>query len=134
MGSFESRLVPKVHPAMRAIEPDDPAELHATVLTGDPEIMLECLLQEYAMMGWDAPQILRLFYDPGYPALNALLEHHGEPGIRRRLSAVVARTGVFRVSGTVREESEPGDDEPEPIPLGTRRVLAPKGDRHAEGL
>jgi hypothetical protein len=127
-------MVPKVHPATRGIESDDPLELHATAVVGDPEVMLECLIQEYVWMGWDREHILALFHSPFYPALNALLRHYGESGIRQRVAAVLARMGVFRVSGTVREEPEPEEDEPELLPLGTRRVLAPKGDSHAQGL
>jgi hypothetical protein len=127
-------MVPKAHPLTRGIESDDPLELHATAVAGDPEVMLECLVQEYVWMGWDCEHILALFHSPFYPALSALLRHCGESGIRSRVAAVLARMGVFRVSGTVREEPEPEDEEPELIPLGTRRVLAPKGDSHAQGL
>jgi hypothetical protein len=128
------RFVPKVHPLDRAAEADDPYTLHATAVGGDPEVMLECLVQEYAWMGWDVSQILRLFGDPGYPALNGLLDHYGIEGVRRRVAAVLGRMGVFRVSGAVRDEPEPEDDEPELIDLGTRRVLASKGDSHAQGV
>ncbi len=128
------RLVPKVHPATRPVEADDPLAPCATAVGGDPEVMLECLVQEYAWMGWDVSHILRLFGDPGYPALNGLLDHYGADGVRRRVAAVLARMGVFRVSGTVRDDPEPEDDEPELIQLGTRRVLAPKGDSHAQGV
>jgi hypothetical protein len=127
-------MVPKVHPLDRPAEADDPYTLHATAVSGDPEVMLECLVQEYAWMGWDMPQVLRLFADPGYPALNALLAHYGANGVRRRVAAVLGRMGVFRVSGTVRDEPEPEDDEPELMQLGTRRVRATKGDSHAQGV
>ena len=49
-------------------------------------------------------------------------------------AAVLGRMGVFRVSGTVRDDPEPEDDEPELIDLGTRRVLVSKGDSHAQGV
>jgi hypothetical protein len=134
MVSSESHLVPKVHPLDRAAEADDPYTLHATPVEGDPEVMLECLVQEYAWMGWGLPQILRLFGDPNYPALNGLLAHYGEEGVRRRVAAAQGRTGVFRFSGTVRDEPEPDDDDPELISLGTSRVPAPKGNSHVQGL
>jgi hypothetical protein len=134
MSTQSDRLVPKIHPATRGVEAGDPMELQATALAGDPEVMLECLIQEYVWMGWDREHIVALFHSPFYPALNALLEHYGEYGIQARVGAVLGRMGLFRVSGTVREEPETEVDEPELIPLGTRRVLAPKGDRHARGL
>jgi hypothetical protein len=134
MDTPPERFVPKVHPATRPVEADDPLALCATSVSGDPEVMLECLVQEYAWMGWGVPQILRLFGDPGYPALNGLLDHYGIEGVRRRVAAVLGRMGVFRVSGTVRDDPEPEDDEPELIDLGTRRVLVSKGDSHAQGV
>jgi hypothetical protein len=133
MNPRPDHLVPKVHPLARPVEADDPLALHATAVAGDPEVMLECLVQEYAWMGWDVPRVLHLFGDPHYPALNALLSHYGPDGVRRRVAAVLGRMGVFRVSGTVRDEPEP-DDEPELIQLGTRRVPTSKGDSHAQGL
>jgi hypothetical protein len=134
MDTPSQRLVPKVHPATRPVEADDPLTLHATPVAGDPEVMLECLVQEYAWMGWDTEQVLGLFRSPFYPALNALLDHYGEGGVRRRVAAVLGRMGVFRFSGAVRDEPEPDDEEPELIQLGTRRVSAPKGDSHAQGV
>src|SRR5262245_19305051 len=72
MASPLPSLVPKVHPTSRPVEPDDPLTLHATTVAGDPELMLHCLVQEYAWMGWDAEQILSLFRDPFYPVLHGL--------------------------------------------------------------
>ncbi len=136
MATPSERFVPKTHPATRAVEPDDPLGLHATAVGGDPDVMLECLVQEYAWMGWNVQQILALFHDPFYPALNALLRRYGEDGIRHRVATVLARTGAFRVSGTVRDEPEPPEDdhEPELIELGVARALAAKGDSHAQGV
>jgi hypothetical protein len=131
---MSANLVPKVHPATRPAEADDPYTLHATPVAGDPEVMLECLVQEFAGMGWDTEQVMALFRDPNHPALNALLGHYGEEGVRRRVAAVLGRTGSFRVSGAVRDDPGPDDEGPELIQLGTRRVLEPKGDSHAEGL
>jgi hypothetical protein len=131
---MSERLVPKVHPATRPIEANDPFSLHATAVSGDPEVMLECLVQEYAWMGWDTEQVVGLFHDPGYPALNALLEHFGEEDVRRRVEVVLKRMGVFRVSGTVLDEPEPEEEEePELIQLGIR-VYAGKGEHHVQGV
>jgi hypothetical protein len=111
-----SNLVPKVHPATRAVEPEDPMTLNATSVPGDPEVMLRCVIQEYARMGWDAPAILGLFRDPLYPALHALLDWYGEPRLRERLHAELARIGVLRFAATVRDEIEPTEDEHAAVP------------------
>jgi hypothetical protein len=134
MNPSSERFVPKVHPASRPAEADDPLTLHATAVAGDPEIMLECFVQEYAWMGWGTEQVLTLFRDPNYPALYALLGHYGEDGVRRRVAAVLGRMGSFHVSGVVRDDPEPDDDGPDLIELGTSRMLVSKGDSHAQGL
>jgi hypothetical protein len=120
MNPGSEKWVPKVHPATRAVEAEDPFELHATAVTGDPEVMLQCLVQEYAWMGWDAARIIGLFRDPSYPALNALREAFGEEGVSRRVHELLATMGVYRFEGTVHDEPEPDDAEPERIELGIR--------------
>jgi hypothetical protein len=112
------RFVPKVHPATRPVEPDDPLTLHATAVAGDPEVMLHCLAQEYAWMGWNAEDILRLFRDPFYPALHSLWCLYGEAGLRERLTAVLRQTGILRLDETLRDEPEQAEEEPELIQLG----------------
>jgi hypothetical protein len=127
-----SRFVPKVHPASRAAEPEDPLALHAIALEGDPELMLECLVQEYAGMGWDAEQILHLFRDPSYPALNELRLARGEARLRERVHALVRQAGGFYYRVTVREGPE--ESVPELLPLGIPaqwRPARPEGGDHA---
>jgi hypothetical protein len=129
MATESQRFVPKVHPLDRDALPEDPLTLHATPAEGDPEVMLECLVQEYVWMGWEPGQVLGLFRDPFYPALNGLLCLFGEEGVRARVAAVFGRMGVFRFRGAVRDEPEPA--EPELIQLGLRTRA--KGDSHAQG-
>jgi hypothetical protein len=134
MAVTPQRFVPKVHPATRAVEIDDPMTLHATPLPGDPEVMFRCVVEEYARMGCGAEEILALFRDPFYPALNALGERFGEAGVRERLAGVLRRTGVFCFQAAVSESPEPAA-EPELVQLGSRvRLSATKGENHAEGL
>jgi hypothetical protein len=136
MSASLENWVPKVHPATRAVEPEDPMTLHAAEVGGDPELMLQCVVQEYAWMGWDADQILSLFRDPSYPVLNQLGRFFGPDGVRRRVDALLERMGVFQVHGFVHEP--PLTDEPEPdlIQLGILENGRDewKGDDHVEGL
>ena len=131
MNAAKQQFVPKVHPATRDVAPDDPMTLHATPVAGDPEVMLRCVVQEYAWMGWGADRIASLFQDPFYPALSSLLQFYGEEGIRERIAAVLGRSGVLRFEESVREEPEPAeyDDEPElvqiRIPAGLCRERPP---------
>jgi hypothetical protein len=125
MSQPAERFVPKVHPATRAVEPEDPMTLHAVMLTGDPEVMLECLVQEYAWMGWGTEQILSLFRDPFYPALNELQRHCGEAAIRDRVTSLVRQMGVIRCQVVEREETEQAEPGPELIELGIRHRQEP---------
>jgi hypothetical protein len=129
MTTPSERFVPKVHPATRPAEPEDPWTLHATPVAGDPEVMLECLVQEYAWMGWDVEQILTLFRDPSYPALHALWRGCGEEGLRRRIAGVLRRMGVFRFRSVVCDEPEPA--EPELIELGVPPSWRSEENSHA---
>ncbi len=88
-------LVPKVHPLSRTVESEDPMELMATPAPGDPDVMLESIVQEFAWMGWNAEQLLELFHSPMYPVLNQLREHYGDDVIREKVEAVVGRAGVL---------------------------------------
>jgi hypothetical protein len=136
MTQSSERLVPKVHPATRPVEPEDPMTLHATPVAGDPEVMIRCLAQEFAWMGWDAEQILGLFQDPGNPVLYELQRAYGPDGLRARVAELLGEVGVLRVSGTVCDE--PDEPEPELIQLGlpaaSDRPASPEGSSHAQGL
>ncbi|HLN28857.1 MAG TPA: hypothetical protein VK395_14015 [Gemmataceae bacterium] len=120
MDTNPQQWVPKVHPATRSVEPEDPMTLHATAVPGDPEVMLRCLVQEFAWMGWDAEQIVPLFRDPFYPALNSLWCVHGEAGIRQRVQEALRQCAVLNVTATVVEEPESSESQPELIELGIR--------------
>lgn len=129
-------LVPKVHPASRAVEPDDPFLLYATPVTGDPEVMLRCVVEDYGWMGWKAEQILALFRDPGYPALNALRDFYGEDGIRRRITEALRPCATFQVRVEMHEVEEEPEEE-ELIELGIPAwgpAKQPTGDSHAAGV
>jgi hypothetical protein len=122
MSSSSEQWVPKVHPTTRAVEPEDPLELVATPVQGDPEVMLQCLVQEFVWMGWDAEQLMELFHHPGYSVLNQLLAYYGEEAVRAQVQALVCQLGGFRVHEVIAEDPEPEEDEPELIQLSTRRV------------
>lgn len=138
MTASNKNLVPKVHPATRAVEPDDPYILNATPVAGDPEVMLRCVVEDYGWMGWSAEQLVALFHDPGYPALNALLEFYGEEGIRERIAQALHPCAAFQVRVEMTEADEEPDAHEEPlIELGIRAWSPAKpqaGGDHAAGL
>jgi hypothetical protein len=99
--------VPKVHPASREILPEDPLEMYAVEIPGDPELMLRLLVEEYARIGFDVEDILRLARDPNFVAFHGLWKLYGEPELRRCVSEIRSRCGVMRVTAV---ETEPLSD------------------------
>ena len=94
-------FVPKVHPATRPVEPDDPMNLFAVEVPGDPELMLRLLVEEYARMGWGLDALICLFRDPFYVAAHGLWLHYGEEELTRRLGDLLKRVGVVRTKTTI---------------------------------
>jgi hypothetical protein len=88
----------KPHPKDRAIEPEDPMDLQAFEVPGDPQVMLQMLVEEYARMGWGLDALLALFRDPFYVAAHGMWLLYGEEELRRRVAAVLARCGVVRAT------------------------------------
>jgi hypothetical protein len=109
----DAQLVPKVHPLARQVEPEDPLELMAEAVVGDPDVMLECILQEFIWMGWGREQLLALFHDPGYPMLCELQSFYGQEAVERRVAALLARTGQLRFREFIAEPEEEDDHGPE---------------------
>ena len=93
----------------------------AEAAPGEPDVMFECIAQEFAWMGWSIDQLMELFHAPGYPVLNQLLELFGEAEVRQRLERLVAGVGIFRVREVIDEDPEPDNDESELIQLNIRR-------------
>ncbi|MBX9790518.1 MAG: hypothetical protein K2Y37_16485 [Pirellulales bacterium] len=110
MDRVDPQFVAKVHPLTRDAAVEDPLELVATPVAGDPAVMLECILQEFAWMGWGAEQLLGLFYHPGYPLLCELRAYYGDDEIRRQVEALVAQWGVLQFRETIVEDDDNDED------------------------
>ena len=83
--SPQPEVGPKTHPADREWLPDDPMDMHAVELPGDPEIMLALVVEEYLRLGFDADAIVALARDSNYRAFHDLHVIFGEQGFRRRV-------------------------------------------------
>lgn len=94
---------PKIHPATREILPEDPLEMQAFEVPGDPLLMLRLLVEEYASMGWGAKAIMQLARDPNYQAFHGLLRFFGDEELTARVDQVLSRCGVMRVKTEERE-------------------------------
>jgi len=116
----EERFVPKVHPATREIEAEDPMELVANPAPGDPDVMLNCMIGEFAWQGYDADGLMRLFLNPEYPVLNQLLDYYGPKEVRRRIDETLGGFDAFSVHATIDETPDPVEEHEELIELTVR--------------
>ena len=108
MSTFPTNdAVPKIHPATRSVEPDDPMNLHAVEISGDSDLMLRVLVEEYARMGWNVDAVMSLAVDPFYQGFHGLLQLHGEAELRRQVTEIMGRCGVIRI--TTKEAAPPPD-------------------------
>ena len=94
------------HPRDRAWEADDQMLLSGQGIDGDPELMMQCLVEEFASLGYDADDIEQLFFDPSFQATAGLMERFGPNGVRRRIERIVARCGTLRVRVVERNDLE----------------------------
>ncbi|HEY3392063.1 MAG TPA: hypothetical protein VGK58_05110 [Lacipirellulaceae bacterium] len=104
MNDANPNAAPKIHPASREILPDDPLEMQAFEIPGDPELMLRILVEEYARIGWGAAAIMQLSLDSNYTAFYGLRRALGEQELHRRVSHIISRCGVMRIKA---KETEP---------------------------
>jgi hypothetical protein len=104
MNEQHTSVMPKVHPASREALPDDPLEMQAFEIPGDRDLMLRLLVEEYARVGWGVEAMMQMAGDPNYTAFHGLRQSLGEEELRRRVSDIVSRCGVIRISTT---ESDP---------------------------
>lgn len=74
----------------------DPLRLVADPELGNSEWMLECIVRDFAGLGFDADELTNLFGSPAYPALNQLLDHFGPGEIRRRIDSLLTSSGALR--------------------------------------
>ena len=95
------------HPKDRSAESDDPFQVTAGRVAGDPALMLDCIVEEFARTGMSADEILALFESPAFLATHGLRELFGADDTRRRVAAVLSRCGILRVRATVAPDLPP---------------------------
>ena len=96
------------HPMHWSWAPEDPMALNATPVQGDPAVMLDGLIEEYARQGWNETMIAPLFTSPAYRATYRLTQIFGEEHVRQRIRDTLLRTGTMRFNVTCHEEG-PGE-------------------------
>ncbi len=75
---------------------DDPMQVRGDLVPGDQQVMLQCLVEEFARMGWDANQIGLLFENKFFLASHGLAERLGQKAVRECIEQTLQRCGVFR--------------------------------------
>lgn len=98
MTDSTSNPVPKIHPATRPVEPEDPMNLHAFEVPGNTELMLRVVVEEYARMGCDLDSMMNMFRDPFYQVLHGLWQLYGEDELHRRVIEILGRCGIMRTT------------------------------------
>ncbi len=92
----------------RPAGPDDPLELAIGFGPGDSEHMMDCLVEEYARLGWGIDQIEAIFVKPFFRATYGLGQSLGQAELRERIRQVLERCGVLRFQVSL-ERTEDGD-------------------------
>jgi hypothetical protein len=112
------------HPRDRAPQAGDPMEISGIEVEGDPQVMLECIIEEYARMGADADAIMRMFNDPYFQGPHGLTRVYGRQFIRYRVEQILDRCGVLRVS--MSEEAAAPDGESVALTVAGRTIAERK--------
>lgn len=90
----------------KAFEPDDPMTLAAvSVPAGEPDLMAECLVEEYVRLGVSDDQLLALFRSPFFAGAHALYRARGEAHLRALIARVRQQWGQPRFTTIERTEA-----------------------------
>lgn len=90
---------------------EDPMELVGMVMPGGPgmlEAMAEALVEEYVLLGWDAPRLMTLFVNPLFVATHRIYRQKGEAYVRELIDATCARWRITTTPETPRPSFAPG--------------------------
>ena len=110
----------RTHPKDRALQADDPMEISGIEIEGDPQVMLQCIVEEFARMGCDADTILRMFDDPFFQGPHGLTRALGREHIRDCVNRILKRSGVMSVR--VVEQAPEEEIEPVNLTVGGRAI------------
>ena len=80
----------------KTVEPDDPFEMVGVSYPSDPgvdRITARCIVEEYALIGFGADDVRRLFMSPNYAALYALFQRYGDEFVDESIATVFPTKG-----------------------------------------
>lgn len=76
---------------------EDPMELVGMVVPAAPgqlEAMAECLVEEYARLGWDEPRLMTIFVNPMFMATYRIYRQKGEAYVKDLIGRACERWGM----------------------------------------
>ena len=88
---------------MKEAEPNDPMELVFETIPGEAAFLAQCVIEEFASIGYGAEDLFTLFREPIYPMLNDILRKEGEPFVRGLIEQVLAEWGTLKVKTEIIE-------------------------------
>jgi hypothetical protein len=80
----------------KEVEEDDPLEVVRVSYTSNPEIdrfTAQCIVEEYALVGFGPSDVRALFMSPNYAALHALFQRYGSEFVDESIAAVFPTEG-----------------------------------------
>ena len=92
--------------ADKDFEPDDPMGLVGVGIPGgEPDLMAECLVEEYVRLGTSDAQLLAIFKNPFFAGAHALYRSRGEERIKTVIERARAQWGRPRFTTTESTEA-----------------------------
>ncbi len=97
VGNWQPVRLLDVAPAPnKTVEPDDPLEMGGVSYPTDPEvgrITARCIVEEYALIGFGADDVRKLFMSPNYAALYGLFQRYGDEFVDESIATVFGAKG-----------------------------------------
>ncbi|MCB1364049.1 MAG: hypothetical protein KDK02_08000 [Rhodobacteraceae bacterium] len=91
---------------MKPAAENDPMEFVAVPLPeGDPDLMAQCVIEEFMLMGWSERRLMTLFTHPGFRATHRIYVDRGEAHVRE----LIARVGAAWQRVARKSEGGPGN-------------------------
>jgi len=97
----------------KPIEPDYPMELNGTEIAGDVGLMIDCIVEEYANIGWGEAKIMQIFEKPFFQSTYNLARAMPPGKLRERVRNVLGRCGVVRIAISQAEHISADNHSPE---------------------
>lgn len=83
----------------KTLEPDDPYAFTAMRYPVDDPVasdreMARCFIEEYALMGWSADRVRRLFGSPFFAGTHGILERRGQAFVDELVAETFGDAGI----------------------------------------